>query len=89
MYQALSKCGDSFSITQLDNDRLSIKANKFKAIVPCIEYSIMNEAQPDPPLAVIDDRFKAAIEAVGVLPTEGAQTVVAASSPISNPSGMR
>lgn len=77
--KALAKCGEQFSLTQLDNQRISIKSNKFKAIIPCIEPALITCLPPDPPLGVIDDRFKEAIAAVGVLATEGAQTVVLAS----------
>lgn len=77
--KALSKCGEQFSLTQLDNQRLSIKSNKFKAIVPCIDPLMITCLPPDPPLGVIDDRFKEAIGAVGVLAAEGAQSVVTAS----------
>src|SRR6266481_1130849 len=35
LIEALSKCDDVFSLTQLDNGgRLSIKSGKFKAVVP-------------------------------------------------------
>lgn len=79
LVSALSKCGEGFSITQLENNRLSIKSGKFRALVPCIDLNLLTPAIPDPPLAIIDDRFKAAMDAVSVLPSEGAQTVVAAS----------
>lgn len=86
--EALSKCGEHLSITQLDNNRLSIKSDKFKAIVPCVDPTIMPLAIPDAPCAVIDDRLKAAIEAVGVLANEDAQTVVAASILLNNGSAI-
>lgn len=76
---ALSKCGDQFSITQLDINKLSIKAGKFKAIVPCIDPTLIYPAAPDPNIAALDDRFKEAMEAVCVLASETAQSVVAAS----------
>jgi hypothetical protein len=79
MTQALSKCGEHFSITQLDNNRLSIKSNKFKAIVPCIDPTLLGVAIPDAPIAIIDDRFKEAVSAVSVLASDTAQSVVAAS----------
>ena len=77
--QALSKCGDNLSITQLDNNRLSIKSGKFKCIIPCIEPSLLGVAIPDPPQAIIDDRFKEAVEAVAPLASETAQSVITAS----------
>lgn len=79
MASALAKCGEQFSITQLDNNRLSIKSNKFKALVPCIDPQIIYPAAPDAPQAVIDDRFKEAMAAVCGLASDTAQSVVAAS----------
>lgn len=67
LIEALTKCGDNLSITQLDNNRLSIKSDKFKAIVPCIDPIQMYPVQPDAPIAEINDKFKMAVEAVGVL----------------------
>lgn len=79
LLEALSKCEESFSLTQLDAAKLSIKSGKFKAVVPCLSPDIMQEAFPDPQIVGIDDRFKAAVEAVGVLASENAQHVLTAS----------
>lgn len=76
---ALSKCGQNLSITQLDNGRISIKSDKFKAVVPCIDPNSIPSIMPDTPIAQLDDKLKKAIEAVGVLADENAQRVVAAS----------
>jgi len=76
---ALSKCEESFSLTQLDNERLSIKSGKFKAIVDCLEPQLMQEAFPDPQIVGINNKFKEAVEAVGVLASENAQHVLTAS----------
>ncbi len=77
--EALSKCEESFSLTQLDNGRLSIKSGKFKAIVPCLDPAIMQEAIPDPQIVGITNAFRDAVEAVGVLASENAQHVLTAS----------
>ena len=77
--EALSKCGQNLSITQLDNGRISIKSDKFKAIVPCIDPNSIPVMLPDTPIASINNELKKAIEAVGVLATEDAQRIVAAS----------
>lgn len=77
--QALNKCGHNYSMVLLENGTISIKGNKFKAIVPCLEPSQLPSALPDNPSASISDELKKAIEAVGVLATEDAQRVVAAS----------
>lgn len=75
---ALTKCGQHFAITQL-NQKLSIKADKFKALVPCLPLDLAQTLLPDPAMASLDDRFSEALERVSILATEGAQTVVCAS----------
>lgn len=77
--QALSKCNEHFSMTQLDNNRISIKSNKFKAIVPCMEPALLQTAIPDMPTFDITDTFKDALEAVGVLANDAADDVAKAS----------
>lgn len=77
--EALSKCGEHISFTQLDANRLSIKSDKFKAIVPCINPTLINHVIPDPPIAPIDDRFKAGISIVGTLANENGQFIYLAS----------
>jgi len=77
--EALSKCEEGFSLTQLDNGRLSIKSGKFKAVIPCLATDIMQDAIPDPMIASCSNAFKDAVEAVGVLANENAQHVLTAS----------
>lgn len=79
LIEALSKCNENFSLTQLDNGRLSIKSGKFKAVVPCLDPALMQEAIPDPQIVGITNKFKEAVEAVGVLASENAQHVLTAS----------
>jgi hypothetical protein len=79
MIEALSKCSDTFSLTQLDNGRLSIKSDKFKAVVPCLDPALMQVAIPDPQIVGISNKFKDAVSAVGVLADENAQHVLTAS----------
>lgn len=79
LVEALSKCSESYSLTQLDQDRLSIKSGKFKAIVPCLDPLLMPNAEPDPQIVGITNKFKDAVEAVGVLASENAQHVLTAS----------
>lgn len=77
--EALSKCDENFSLTQLDNGRLSVKSGKFKAIVPCLDPQLMQNAFPDPQIVGITNKFKEAVEAVGVIASENAQHVLTAS----------
>ncbi len=77
--EALQHCEEGYSLTQLDNQRLSIKSGKFKATVPCLDPLLMQDAAPDPMIAPINNSFKDAVEAVGVLASENAQHVLTAS----------
>lgn len=77
--EALNKCDENYSITQLENHKLSIKSNKFKATVPCIDPVLIYVKAPDDPVANIDDRLKTALQTVGVLANENAQQVLLAS----------
>lgn len=71
MIKALSKCGQNLSITQLDNQRLSIKSDKFKAIVPCLDSELLQFAMPDSPIGVINDEFKKAVATLDVIKSVG------------------
>lgn len=79
LLEALSKCSESYSLTQLDNQRLSIKSGKFKAVVPCLDPLLMQDAQPDPFIAPASNKFKEAVDAVAVLASETSLQVVTAS----------
>jgi len=76
---ALSKCDENFTLTQLDNDRLVVKSGKFKATIPCLDPELMQRVEPDPQIVGITNAFKTAVEAVGVIANENAQHVLTAS----------
>lgn len=75
---ALAKCGESLSITQLEQ-KLSIKSDKFRALIPCLPSENMPRSFPDAPCARIDDRLKASISAVASLALESQDHIIAAS----------
>lgn len=79
LIQALSKCGQTIAYTQLDTGRLSIKSDKFRAIIPCLPLDEMPIQYPDEQIAVVDDRLKVAISAVSPLSKEGDDSIVTAS----------
>lgn len=79
LIEALSKCDENFSLTQLDNGRLSIKSGKFKAIVPCLDPALMQIANPDPQIVGITNKFKEAVEAVGAIANENTLEIFTAS----------
>jgi hypothetical protein len=86
LVEALSKCSDSFTLTQLDSGRLSVKSGKFKAVVPCLDPALMQYAAPDPMIVPITNAFRDAVEAVGVLANENAQHILTASVLMNGPS---
>ncbi len=63
---ALSKCGQNISITQLDQN-ISIKSDKFKALIPCLPVENFSVPFPDASQAQLDDRLKASLLAVSPL----------------------
>lgn len=63
---ALQKCGDGFSLTQVDQAKLSIKSGKFRAIVPCVDPNILPNPTPDLSIAPIDDKFKDALKLISI-----------------------
>jgi hypothetical protein len=77
--EALSKCGEHISFTQLDASKLSIKSDRFKAIIPCIDPTLLNIAIPDPPVCPITDAFKEGLSIVGTLASENGQFIYLAS----------
>lgn len=73
---ALAKCGQAISITQLDQ-KLSIKSDKFRALVPCVPLENMFQSSPDNPIAQLDDRLKISLAAVAPLALDEDRIVTA------------
>lgn len=72
---ALGKCGEGYSLTQLDASKLVLKAGKFKAIIPCLDINLLTQIYPDEPCATIDDRLKEALSVIEIIKSENAQRV--------------
>lgn len=66
---ALSKCGEGYTLS-IDGSKIIVKSGKFKAVVPCIDPTLLANRLPDDPCAIIDDRFKAALECIDVIKPE-------------------
>ena len=79
LIQALSKCGTNVSFTELETQRLSIKSDKFRAIIPCLSLYDIAIPSPDPICAAVDDRLKEAVRAVSALSDVDPLRVVMAS----------
>ena len=61
---ALSKCGENYSLTQVDQSTLSIKSGPFKATIPCIDPILIYFPTPDANVATIDDKFKSSLQLI-------------------------
>lgn len=83
---ALSKCGESYSLTQLDSGKLSIKSGPFKAIIPCIDPTLLYFPTPDELQAPIDDKFKDALALVEKVKAENGQKIYLLSNLLNGPS---
>ena len=73
LIDALSKVGEDLSITQLLPTSLAVVSGALRALIPCVGFGDLDISGPDERCAVIDDRVKAAFEAVLPLATDGAQ----------------
>jgi hypothetical protein len=65
---AVAKSGKSLTIAELESNRLSVKGEKFRAIVPCLAADKLppfDIVQPHPQVAPVDDRLKAALDCCG------------------------
>ena len=82
---ALSKCGEHYTLTQLDN-KLSIKSGPFKAIIPCIDPTLIYFPTPDANVAPIDDSFKTALELIEKIKPENGQDIILVSNLMNGPS---
>lgn len=76
---ALAKCGQSISFITTDANRLQVKSDKFKAVIPCIDPTLIALSGPDPLTVNVDNKLSEAIQAVGILANEDAVDIVAAS----------
>lgn len=69
LLEALNKSRQEMNITQLSQAQLSVKSEKFKAIVPCVSFETLNFPAPDNKQVQVDNRIKAAFGAVATLAT--------------------
>lgn len=76
---ALSKCDDAVSVTQTEAGALSIRAGKFRAIVPCMNPAEYPDFQPDPFVLHVGDDFRQALVRASMFSVEGAKLMHQAS----------
>jgi hypothetical protein len=73
---ALAKCGENYSLTQVDQSKLSIKSGPFKAVIPCIDPSLIYFPTPDQNVAPIDDTLKEALTLIEKIKPENGQRII-------------
>lgn len=61
---ALKRCKDKFSITQLDEYKLTVKSGRFKASIDCLGLDSIAVTPPDPQCAVVSAALTDAMRAV-------------------------
>lgn len=79
LIDALTRVRGAYSLTLLDNQRLSISSGAYRAVVPCEDPAMIDPMLGDPKQWTIDDRWKVAAVRAGSFCTDGAQTVMGAS----------
>jgi hypothetical protein len=79
MILALERCGDSYSITQLNDNRLLVRSGDFQAFVPCCDPAKLSWAAPDAAQAAITDALTGALKLLAPIVKDKAPTVLAAS----------
>lgn len=67
------------NFTQLDATKLAVTAGKFKAVIPCLDPSIMPPVEFDANIAPLNDKVREGFETIGSIVKENGQTVVEAS----------
>lgn len=80
LLNALQKCGEQLSITQLDSGRLAVKSDGFRAMVPCEQFQSMPHCGPDIRCATIDNRIRTGFEMVSPLAEEDAGRAILAAT---------
>lgn len=67
---ALSKCKNELSITENDNDTITVKSGPFKAVVQCVKISEMPLIYPDEALYNLNNDFTKALDICAPLASE-------------------
>lgn len=55
---ALRKCGESMTLTQLDNNSLQVTSGKLSVNVPCVSHETMAISIPDPQCGELDENVR-------------------------------
>jgi hypothetical protein len=84
LHDAIKRCKDTLSLTQLDDATLSVKSGRFRANVQCLNLASIPHQMPDPKQGVITDAIRAGFEKLNPIVKGKADTVVYASLLLQN-----
>lgn len=84
LIDALKRCKETLSITQMDGDTLVIKSGGFRAVIPCLNPAAIPHALPDPKVGDIDDTIKEGFTLLNPLISGTGSTTVEASLLLQN-----
>ena len=73
--EAVTRAGATMALTAQENGRLGVSGAKARFTVPCLPGSSLHAVMPDPAIAVLDDRLKAAFAATISLAKDDAETI--------------
>lgn len=77
---ALEKCLETYSITQLSTEKLSVKSDKFKAIINCIDKDLMIYPDLNLPTVSVNNEIVKGFETVYNLIADNSPLVLTASA---------
>jgi hypothetical protein len=58
----LDQCNANYKFTQIDNVSISIRSEKFRALVPSVDTEIIADSKPDKKIAEINNKIKEAFD---------------------------
>lgn len=70
---ALTKCGEQISISQISQYVLSVKSDRFKVNIDCVDAQTLAASNPDPILVPLNDEIKRGFEVCGWIAKEYAE----------------
>lgn len=76
---ALNRCGKSLTISETPNGQISVKGDKLRALVQCLQASEVPTVQPDPLIVPVGEIIKETFKVCGALASEAAERVMEAS----------
>lgn len=75
LLEAIRNCPAEFAMTQIDEGRICVKADKFTANVNCLPEELAGYA-PDSPCAAISDGLKTGFDIIAPFAVEGAKKII-------------